>query len=241
MPVSPGPGYGLLWNSATLRRFGNQSGLLRMAEIGKFVEGFKRFQDNYFGGDQALYRQLRRGQTPDAMVIACSDSRVDPALLMDCEPGDLFVVRNVANLVPPYETGGGLHGVSAALEFGVCVLGVQHLIVLGHTGCGGIRALMQGIPQELERVGEFVTSWVNISARARERVLQALPGATVQEQSRACEQASIQVSLENLQTFPWIRERLQQGKLILYGWYFDIQTGKVLAYNPSLGHFEPLL
>lgn len=209
-----------------------------MTDIKKFIAGFKRFQENYFGRDQELYGRLRDGQNPGAMVIACSDSRVDPAILMDCEPGDLFVVRNVANLVPPYEVGGGLHGVSAALEFGVCALEVEHLIVLGHSSCGGIHTLMHGMPHG-ERP-EFIANWVNISARARERVLAAFPEATPQEQSHACEEASILVSLENLQTFPWIRERVQQGKLILHGWYFDLKTGKVLAYSPELGHFEPL-
>lgn len=209
-----------------------------MTDIEKFISGFKRFQENYFGGDQELFDRLRQGQNPGAMVIACSDSRVDPAILMDCEPGDLFVVRNVANLVPPYETGGGLHGVSAALEFGVCALGVQHLIVLGHSGCGGIHALMHGMPRGGS--AEFIVNWVNISARARERVLAAFPDATPQEQSHACEEASIVVSLENLQTFPWIKDRIQQGALILHGWYFDIETGKVVAYDPVSGRFDPL-
>lgn len=209
-----------------------------MTDIKKFIAGFKRFQENYFGGDQELYGRLREGQNPGAMVIACSDSRVDPAILMDCEPGDLFVVRNVANLVPPYEVGGGLHGVSAALEFGVRTLEVEHLIILGHSSCGGIHALMHGVPRG-ERP-EFIANWVNISARARERVLAAFPDAAPQEQSHACEEASILVSLENLLTFPWIRERVQQGKLILHGWHFDLKTGKVMAYNPELGHFEPL-
>lgn len=209
-----------------------------MTDIKKFIAGFKRFQENYFGGDQELYGRLREGQSPGAMVIACSDSRVDPAILMDCEPGDLFVVRNVANLVPPYEIGGGLHGVSAALEFGVRTLEVEHLIILGHSSCGGIHALMHGMPQG-ERP-EFIANWVNISARARERVLDALPDGAPQQQSHACEEASILVSLENLLTFPWIKERVQQGKLNLHGWHFDLKTGKVMAYNPERGHFEPL-
>lgn len=209
-----------------------------MIEIQKLIAGFKRFQESYFGGDQELFDQLREGQNPSAMVIACSDSRVDPAILLDCEPGDLFMVRNVANLVPPYEKGTGLHGVSTALEFGVCVLGVQHLIVLGHSRCGGIHALMNGIPAGAS--AEFIINWVNIAARAKERVLAELPGATPQEQCCACEEASILVSLENLLTFPWIRERVNQGALMLHGWYFDIETGELVAYDPTSGRFEPL-
>lgn len=210
-----------------------------MIEIQKLIAGFKRFKESYFGGDQELFDQLREGQNPSAMVIACSDSRVDPALLLDCEPGDLFMVRNVANLVPPYEKGAGLHGVSTALEFGVCVLGVQHLIVLGHSRCGGIHALMHGIPPGAS--AEFIINWVNIAARAKERVLAELPDATPQEQCCACEEASILVSLENLLTFPWIKERVQRGALILHGWYFDIETGELVAYDPLSGKFEALI
>jgi carbonic anhydrase len=205
--------------------------------INKFITGFKRFHESYFGSKE-LFGDLKHGQNPDAMVIACSDSRVDPAILMDAKPGDLFVVRNVANLVPPYEIGKGLHGVSTALEFGVCVLGVKHVVVLGHRQCGGVHALMHGIPKGAS--GEFIGRWVDIAARAKERVLAELPNATPEEQCHACEEASILVSLENLLTFPWIRERVQQGTLTLHGWYFNIETGELEAYNPSNGEFERL-
>lgn len=209
-----------------------------MADIKKFINGFRRFHENYFGGDQELFTRLRAGQKPNAMVIACSDSRVDPAILMDCEPGDLFVVRNVANLVPPYEIGGGLHGVSTALEFGVCVIGVQHIIVLGHKQCGGIHALMCGIPEGAS--GEFIGRWVGIAGRAKDRVLADLPDASPDEQWHACEEASILVSMENLLTFPWIKSRVQQGALMLHGWYFNIESGELEAYNPFSGEFEAL-
>jgi carbonic anhydrase len=206
-----------------------------MNGLNKLIAGFKRFHDNYFGGDQELFSRLKQGQNPSAMVIACSDSRVDPAILLDCQPGDLFMVRNVANLVPPYEKGAGLHGVSTALEFGVSVLGVAHLIVLGHSQCGGIRALMEGTQ------GDFMGNWVNISARAKSRVLEELPDANPQEQCHACEEASILVSLENLLTFPWIRDRVEQGSLMLHGWYFDIDSGELVAYDATSGQFKPLL
>jgi carbonic anhydrase len=147
-------------------------------------------------------------------------------------------VRNVANLVPPYEIGGGLHGVSTALEFGVCVIGVQHVIVLGHRQCGGVHALMNGIPEGAS--DEFIGRWVGIAGRAKERVLAELPDATPDEQWCACEEASILVSMENLLTFPWIKQRVQQGALMLHGWYFDIETGALQAYNPFVGQFEPL-
>ena len=206
-----------------------------MRDIDKLIAGFKRFHENYFGGDQELFGRLKQGQNPGAMVIACSDSRVDPAILLDAQPGDLFMVRNVANLVPPYERGAGLHGVSTALEFGVCVLGVEHLIVLGHSQCGGVRALMEGTQ------GDFMGNWVNIAARAKQRVLAEFPAATAQEQCHACEEASILVSLENLLTFPWILERVEQGSLTLHGWYFDIDSGKLVAYDPASHAFKPLI
>ncbi len=206
-----------------------------MTDISKFINGFKRFQENYFGRDRALFGELKQGQSPSALVVACSDSRVDPAILTDCQPGDLFVVRNVANLVPPYEQGAGLHGVSTALEFGVTSLGVEHIIVLGHRQCGGIKALMH---DGTESRGEFIGNWMKIASRARERVLEELPEANAEEKLCACEQASILVSLENLLTFPWIKERVQAGSLRLHGWYFDIEQGSMVAYNPYAKCFE---
>jgi carbonic anhydrase len=195
-----------------------------MDDIKKFIAGFRRFQENYFGQNKALFRELKQGQRPGTMVISCSDSRVDPA--------------NVANLVPPYEKGAGLHGVSTALEFGVRSLEVEHIIVLGHRQCGGIQALMKdGTP---ESKGEFIGNWVNIARRAKERVRAELPEATPQEQLCACEQASILVSLENLLTFPWVMERVDQGKLMLHGWLFDIEHGELVAYDATTGRFESL-
>lgn len=205
-----------------------------MDDIKKFISGFKRFRKSYFGPDQQLFGELKRGQNPSALIIACSDSRVDPALIMDCEPGDLFVVRNVANLVPPYEKGGGLHGVSTALEYAVCFLNVRHIIVLGHRQCGGIRALMQGVD------GEFIPGWVNIAARARARVLAGMPDADESEQLRACEEEAIKVSMENLLTFPWIEARVNEKALALHGWYFNIETGDLDIFDASSNRFEPI-
>src|SRR3989344_5849045 len=158
----------------------------KLSEIEKLIQGYHRFHDNYFVADKPLFNQLAHGQKPGTLVIACSDSRVDPAIIMDCKPGDLFVVRNVANLVPPYEVGGGYHGVSAALEFAVRVLEVQHIIVLGHRQCGGIRALVDGIAAG-SAGGEFVAPWMNIAQRAYKRVMAESPEATAEENARACE------------------------------------------------------
>ncbi len=205
-----------------------------MRDVEDFLAGFRRFQVRFFGGDRELYAELRHGQRPHALVIACCDSRVDPAHLLDARPGDLFVVRNVANLVPPYESDGATHGVSAALEFAVCSLGVAHICVLGHGQCGGVRALIEGAQ------GEFLPRWVAIAREARDEVLARLPGKPLELQARACEQASLLLSLRNLLTFPWVAERVEAGTLALHGWYFDLERGRLLGYDAATGRFIPL-
>lgn len=210
-----------------------------MHDITKFIAGFKRFQENYFCVDEKLFTVLRDGQKPRVLVIACSDSRVDPAILTDCAPGDLFVIRNVASLIPPYERDMGHHGVSAALEFAVKGLEVQHIIIMGHGHCGGIQALMRGETGQ-ERF-EFVSRWVDIAAPAKRKVLEDLPEKSAQTQQKACEQASVLLSLENLLTFPWIRERVDAGQILLHGWYFDLEKGELLGYLPQTASFEPLV
>ncbi|SNB46919.1 carbonic anhydrase [Geobacter sp. DSM 9736] len=208
-----------------------------MKDIQRFIAGFRKFQENYFGKESELFEPLKAGQSPKTMIIACSDSRVDPAILTNCSPGDIFTVRNVANLVPPCEENGGQHGVSAALEFAVCHLGVEHIIVLGHSQCGGINALMAGTCGC--KGGGFISRWMTIANAARERVLAELPDKDSKLQQRAAEQAAILLSLENLRTFPWISERIAAGTLSLHGWYFDISAGELLEYQPELGRFEP--
>ena len=205
-----------------------------MKDIARFIAGFERFQEKYFGEERELFEQLTHGQSPKTLIVACADSRVDPALLTGAEPGDVFVVRNVANLVPPYHPGGDFASVPAALEFAVLSLKVEHIIVLGHAKCGGIHALMSGLDSQTE----FIGKWVSIAQRARERVLAELPSKPPLLQERACEQAGILVSLENLLTYPWIAERVQAGTIHLHGWYFDIAAGALLHYDPASNAFE---
>ena len=205
-------------------------------DIAHFIAGFRRFQEKYFSEDRELFEQLRLGQRPRTMIVACADSRVDPTLLTGAEPGDVFVVRNVANLVPPHEPGGGFASVPAALEFAVLSLKVEHIIVLGHAQCGGINALMS----ESGTGSEFIGKWVGIAQRARERVLADLPAKSPALQARACEQAAILVSLENLMTYPWIAERVVAGAMHLHGWYFDIAQGELSSFNPARNGFEPI-
>jgi carbonic anhydrase len=182
------------------------------------IDGYRTFRASTWPERRALFEQLAaRGQSPQTMVIACSDSRVDPTMIFNVGPGELFVVRNVANLVPPYQPDSEFHGTSAALEFGVTVLKVTHLIVMGHAMCGGIRALLD--PSLAPP--EFVGPWMSIARRARDRVLECKPA----DPQTACEHEAVKVSLENLRTFPWIASREAEGTLRLSGASFDIRTG----------------
>lgn len=211
-----------------------------MQDIERFIDGFQRFQKQYFERDPALYRGLKQGQHPSTLVIGCCDSRVDPALLLDCDPGDIFTIRNIANLVPPCGGSNGRQGVSAALQFAVTQLKVQRIIVLGHSGCGGIRALMDEQFPSSEGT-DFLGRWVSIADPAKYRVLQKLGNASASAQYRACELAAILVSLKNLESFPWVAERVRQEGLTLHGWYFDMEAGALLAYSPRADAFLPLV
>lgn len=208
-------------------------------DILKLLSGFKKFREKYFTEDESLALKYFETQSPKTLIIACSDSRVDPALISSASPGELFVVRNVANLVPPYETAlQGRHGVSAAIEFAILQLKVQNVIVLGHRQCGGIRALMEN---DMKTPDSFVTSWMSIAEPAKDRVLEALPFADLETQCRSCEQESIAISLENLKTFPFIQKALENNALNLYGIYFDLEQGILTEFNEEQNNFTPIV
>lgn len=211
-----------------------------MSDIATFLAGFERFQAKYFDGEESLYTRLREGQSPGAMVISCCDSCADPAMLTGADPGDIFVVRNVGNLVPPYRNGAEMPGIRADIEFGVKSLNVRQIIILGHRSCGAIQALMNG-EGITENHYEFIGSWVTIAKQAREQVLRELPNEPPAVQAKACEQLAISLSLDNLMSFPWIREKVQAGTLTLHGWYFDIDTGDLLGYSAETSSFVPLV
>ncbi len=208
-----------------------------MATIKQLIAGYKRFYQTHFVKDKALYKSLwSNGQSPKTLVIACSDSRSDPSILTAAQPGDLFVIRNVANLIPPYQPDkGSFHGVSAALEFAICNLKVANVIVLGHSGCAGIHALGHDEPNP-DRFS-FIYPWVNIAADAKKEV--CLHGAclTGEEKDRHLEKASILISMRNLLTFPWVKDLHDQGKLNIHGWYFSMQDGALESYNPETKKF----
>ena len=206
------------------------------AAIDKLVNGYRRYRDGDYEQSRGLIESLvTEGQRPEIAVVACSDSRVDPAILFQADPGDLFMVRNVANLVPPMEEGGTYHGTSAALEFAVLGLGVKHIVVLGHAHCGGIKLMMQ--PDPYDGAFKYVPAWVSMLTAAHRRVLATMSKATDTERTRACEQNAVLVSLENLTTFPWVRERVEAGELHLHGLYVDIAGPALSAYDWEAGKF----
>jgi carbonic anhydrase len=208
-------------------------------EILRLMAGFKKFRDKYFAGEHPLYERLSSstgpGQTPKTLIIGCSDSRVDPALITSASPGELFIVRNVANLVPPFEKGGGFHGVSAAIEFAVVNLKVENIIVLGHRQCGGIRALM--LNHQTEPNG-FVDRWVRIAQDAKDRVLAAHQGEDDESLCRHGELEAIVTSLNNLKTFPFVRTAIEDRGLSVMGIYFDLESGHLLEFDDEAGNFR---
>jgi carbonic anhydrase len=189
------------------------------------ADRFRRFKFRHFVPNQDHYEKLAaEGQTPDVMIVSCCDSRVDPETIFSAMPGELFVVRNVANLVPPFETQGKYHGVSAALEFAALNLRVKHIVVMGHSGCGGVRACLDHEALR-QTAAAFVTNWVSMLDGARDRVVAANPNATPAELRRALEREGIKTSLDNLRTFPCIQQLEAKGRIKLHGTYFDIAEG----------------
>jgi len=189
----------------------------------------RAFRAGPYTQQQPLYNRLvREGQSPKIMMIACSDSRVDPSLIFDSEPGDIFMVRNVASLVPPCVPDESYHGTSAALEYAVLALRVEHIVVLGHGYCGGIDALLRGIDRGDPR-SDFIGPWLRCAADVRDLVVERMPDSDHGKQARELEYESARQSVRNLMTFPWIQERVEAGALKLHAWHFDIAEGTLTA------------
>lgn len=205
----------------------------------KLAAGFLNFQKDTYIPKRAFFEQLAYEQQPKIAMIACSDSRVDPAILTNSEPGDIFMVRNVANLVPPCTRGEATHGTSAALEFAVISLEVQHIVVFGHANCGGIKALLTNDPTIAEDHA-FIHNWLDIAGEARRRTLITARNQPMEAQLHKLEREAIKTSLSNLLTFPWIEQRVQDGRLRLHGWHFDLHTGNIDVYVAAEDRFLPL-
>ncbi|QIL02492.1 carbonic anhydrase [Sphingomonas sinipercae] len=211
-----------------------------MSRLTELLDGYRRFRDTGWREERDRWAELAEGQSPRVMVIACSDSRVDPAQIFDVRPGEIFVVRNVANLAPPYETTGGLHGVSAALEFAVTQLEVDEILVMGHGSCGGCAAALTGQFDGAEDgEGQFIAAWVRQLGPARDRVRQRHSELTPQAVLEM-EWESVKLSLSNLRTFPWIAERERDGRLKLHGGHFSVAEGKFYLLDEAEVHFRPV-
>jgi carbonic anhydrase len=208
-----------------------------MTDFADLIGGYHRFRDTDWQRQRTRWAELSEGQNPKVMVIACSDSRVDPAQIFDTSPGEIFVVRNVANLVPPFETGSGRHGVSSALEFAVTQLEVPEIVVMGHGACGGVQAaLTRRFEGQPLGAGGFIAHWVDMLDEARDRIVAEL--GTGPEATRALEMETVRVSIANLRSFPGIPEREAAGALTIHGAYFAIADG-VLWVMDSDGAFRP--
>ena len=195
----------------------------------KILQGYQEFREKYAVGDQSIMHYLSHyGQQPQTMVVACCDSRVDPALILQCDPGDLFVVRNVANIVPPYEKDEAHHGTSAALEFGICFLEIKNLILLGHSQCGGIQALLDS--QHTTIQNDFITNWVSLIKT----------NDTCPPNTDDYAKSALQQSYQHCLTFPWLKEKIMQKKLIIHLWFFDIKTGQIFTYSETDKEYQPL-
>ncbi len=202
----------------------------------RLLEGYRAFMAGRYTQDLKRYQNLAEsGQKPRTMVIACCDSRAAPETIFDCGPGELFVVRNVANLVPPYKPDGEYHGTSAALEFAVQGLKVEHIVVLGHGRCSGIEASLNQDFLPLSP-GDFIGQWMKLVQPAAE-VIAANTLLTASERQRAMERVSIRFSLENLRTFPCVNILEGKGRIALHGAWFDISTGELWVMNPETGDF----
>ena len=209
-----------------------------MTEFTDLVAGYRRFRSERWQAERRRWEVLAEGQSPRVMVIACCDSRVDPSQIFDASPGEIFEVRNVANLVPPYEIGGGRHGVSAALEFAVTQLEVSEIVVMGHGACGGVHAAMtQQFQAAPTGAGGLIAHWIDLLDDARERVTAA--HGTGPEAIRELEHETVRVSIANLRSFPFVEEREAAGRLVLHGAWFAIAEGELHVMDRLTGRFAP--
>lgn len=212
-----------------------------MEALNKLISGYKSFHQRYFVDDDSVYRKLAsEGQSPKVCIIACSDSRVDPSILLQAGPGDVFVIRNVANLVPPFQDDQRTyHGTSAALEFAVTGIEVEHVVVLGHSKCAGIRALIDRRHQP-DDAESFVHSWMHIADEVKQEIREQHDHKPFEEQAHICERGAIALSVTNLKSFPWVQQRLAHGTLHIHGWHFDIEEGALWELQHETGLWKKL-
>lgn len=200
--------------------------MTNQSAVQSLIKGYQQFKHKYFEKNNIYENLVQNGQKPKALVIACCDSRTDPAMITNCNPGDIFAIRNVANLVPPFSDDKTHHSIYAALKFGIINLGIKNIIVLGHSHCGGICSLMENNHDK----------WMEIAMPTKQEVLAKYANHPLEEQKRQCEQISIINSLNNLKTYPWIKERVLANELSLHAWYFDLSTGTLTRLQQASSH-----
>jgi carbonic anhydrase len=210
-----------------------------MVDFESLIEGYRRFRESGWSAQRDRWAELAEGQSPRVMIIACSDSRVDPSQIFDAKPGEMFVVRNVANLVPPFEPDQNYHGVSAALEFAVTQLQVEEIIVMGHGFCGGCAAALTGQFDHADHgEGHFIAHWIDMLTPVRDRIRAEHPELD-RAAFRAMEHEGVRISLRNLRTFPWVTKREQARALKLHGAFFAISDGVLHVLDEESGDFRP--
>eukprot|EP00743_Colponemidia_sp_Colp-15_P000099 GILK01000114.1.p1 GENE.GILK01000114.1~~GILK01000114.1.p1 ORF type:complete len:321 (+),score=38.43 GILK01000114.1:57-965(+) len=211
----------------------------------RLLNGFRRFKSTYYEEHRDMFSNLAvKGQSPKVMVISCCDSRVDPGIMFDTRPGDLFILRNVANLVPPYNPAetAGYHGTSAALEFAIKYLHVEDIVVMGHHMCGGVKAMISDDPSVGRKTGDFIGEWMTLAYEAKNRSIAKLgPKADPAELQLECEHQTVMVSIDHLLSFPWIADKVRAQTLRLHGWWFDFATADLQWYDQCAGVFKSVV
>lgn len=212
-----------------------------MSEINALIEGFKQFKQQYIEDPNGKYGRLSQyGAHSKILMIACCDSRVDPAIITHSDAGDLMVIRNIANLVPAYNVDSQLQETQAAIQFAVCYLNIEQIIVMGHSRCGGIRSLLTRLVDDSEPE-QALDKWTSVAEPAARQVLNDMPKASLDDQACACSRKAIAASLENLKSYPWIADKIIRQHMNLHGWYFNLANGDLEEYNSEQETFHSLL
>jgi len=210
-----------------------------MTKFADLLDGYRRFRSNHWETQRERWDELKEGQSPKVMIISCSDSRVDPTQIFDTNPGETFVVRNVAALVPPYEISPGQHGVSAALEFAIQFLKVEEIVVMGHGSCGGCAAaLSEQMKDAPTGDGGFIAQWITLLDDARRKVVEKHPDSRSSDAQLAMEHEGVRTSIANLATFPFVQDKLADGSIKLIGAWFAISEGKLHVLDNATGEFS---
>lgn len=213
-----------------------------MSEIGKLVGGFRIFKSTtYQEKKDVIEHLLEQGHKPSTMVISCTDLRVAPAELFSTNPGELYVLNNIGGLVPKYDTE-GVHGMMSAIEYAVNEVKVDNIVVLGHAHCNGIKMMMsERFTSSVDGLSNSMKIWLSLASEARDAVKKEMADKSEEDQQLACERESVIISLRNLLTYPYIIKAIDNNKLTIHGWYFNISTGDIVAFNPDSGYFENIL